>query len=80
MDLKMVIHSQTVPPVPRFATIKNSVAILGIGRSTLYKEAARGHIRLIKCGWRTLVDIPHALEWMATLPEASIAAPYKAGR
>lgn len=65
--------------LPRYAPIPKAIAILGIGRSTLYKEAARGNVRLIKCGWRTLVDIQQALEWMATLPEASIAAPYRTG-
>lgn len=63
--------------LPRYAPIPRAIAILGIGRSTLYKEAGRGNIRLIKAGWRTLVDIPHALAWMATLPLAHVAPPYR---
>lgn len=63
--------------LPQYAPIPRATAILGIGRSTLYAEAGRGNIRLIKAGGRTLVDIPHALEWMAKLPLARISPPYR---
>jgi hypothetical protein len=64
-------------PTPRYAPIPVAVGILGIGRSTIYKLAATGTLRLIKAGARTLVDMDHALAWMATLPRAEIALPYR---
>lgn len=69
--------SQYTPPRPRYATIPIAVRMLGIGRSTIYKLAANGTLRLIKAGSRTLVDMDHALAWMATLPLAEIAIPYR---
>jgi hypothetical protein len=46
---------------------------MGLGRSTIYKLAGDGTLRLIKAGSRTLVDIEAGLAWMATLPTADIA-------
>jgi excisionase family DNA binding protein len=59
--------------LPKYAPIPRACDITGLGRSTIYKLAGDGTLRLVKAGGRTLVDIEHALAWMATLPEASIA-------
>lgn len=40
---------------PRARRINDASATLGIGRSTLYKMAAAGKIRLVKIGNRTVV-------------------------
>lgn len=58
---------------PKYAPIPRASEITGLGRSTLYKLAGEGKIKLIKAGGRSLVDIEHALAWMQTLPTAQIA-------
>jgi excisionase family DNA binding protein len=58
---------------PRYAPIPRACEISGIGRSSVYKLASQGHIRLIKVGNRTLVDLEHLSHWMETLPLANIA-------
>jgi excisionase family DNA binding protein len=59
--------------LPRYAPIPKACDLLGFRRSKLYELAGEGSIRIIKVGGRSLVDIEHALAWMATLPVASIA-------
>ena len=59
--------------LPRYAPISRACDITGLGRSTIYKLAGQGRLRLVKAGGRTLVDIEHAIQWMATLPLANIA-------
>jgi hypothetical protein len=66
----------TSPPafaIPRYAPIPRAIEITGLGRSSIYKFAAQGKLRLVKAGGRTLVDMDHAMQWMATLPRAEIA-------
>jgi excisionase family DNA binding protein len=58
---------------PKYAPIPRACYITGLGRSTIYKLAGDGTLRLVKAGGRTLVDIDAALKYMATLPLASIA-------
>ena len=65
----------TAQNYPAFASIKDASAILGPQRSTLYAMLARHELRAVKCGSKTLIDIPHALEFMRQLPAAEIAAP-----
>ena len=66
------------PYLPRYAPIPRACEISGLGRSTIYKLSGEGKIRLVKAGGRTLVDIDHLNQWMASLPPASIASPFKA--
>jgi len=37
-------------------TINNAAYITGLSRSTLYRHAAAGRLRLVRVGGRTLVD------------------------
>jgi excisionase family DNA binding protein len=64
---------QRTAGIPRYAPIPRAIEITGLGRSTIYKLAGQGKLRLIKAGGRTLVDMDHAMQWMATLPPANIA-------
>ncbi len=41
---------------PLFVPLKRAVDISGLGRSTLYREAMRGRLRMVKAGRSTLVD------------------------
>ena len=57
---------RTVRPAPvtdagrKFAplayTLPNAAAVSGLSRSTLYRHAAAGRLRLVRVGGRTLVD------------------------
>lgn len=57
------------------AHIQDASAWSGIGRSTLYKRAAAGQIRLVKLGARSLVDMKSLRALMDNLPEASLRKP-----
>ena len=72
-----MIVSDVSSRLPRYAAIPRACEITGLGRSTIYKLAGSGTLRLIKAGGRTLLDVEHALSWMATLPLATIAPPHK---
>lgn len=41
---------------PLTHTINNAAHITGLSRSTLYRHASAGRLRLVKVGGRTLVD------------------------
>lgn len=63
--------------IPKFASIPKACEILGFSRSKLYELVALRSLRLVKVGNRSLVDMDHALNWMATLPEAQISPAYR---
>jgi excisionase family DNA binding protein len=62
---------------PKYTSIRCACEITGLGRSTIYKLAGDGIIRFVKVGARTLVDIEHAMRWMAKLPVARIGSTSK---
>ena len=43
-------------PHPLTHTLNDAARITGLSRSTLYRHAAAGRLRLVKVGGRTLVD------------------------
>ncbi len=43
-------------PAPLTYTLNAAAAASGLSRSTLYRHAAAGRLRLVKVGGRTLVD------------------------
>jgi hypothetical protein len=57
---------------PRYASIPHWCGISGMGRTRTYEEAGKGNLRIIKVGGRSLVDVPHGLAWLDSLPEAKI--------
>ena len=57
---------------PRYASIPHWCVISGMGRTRTYEEAGKGNLRIIKVGGRSLVDVPHGLAWLDSLPEAKI--------
>jgi hypothetical protein len=60
---------------PEFARIRDTTARYGISRSAIYREAARGNIRLVKLGAATLVDLGSVRAFVACLPAAKLRAP-----
>lgn len=62
----------TTLTLPRFATIPEWCRLSGMGRTVTYREAALGHLKMVKLGGRTLVDVQHGLKWLESLPVAKI--------
>ncbi len=59
---------------PQFASIDNWSVISGLGRTKTYYLLAEGHLRAVKAGKRTLVDVQHGLAWLRAQPVAEIRA------
>lgn len=57
---------------PAYETILQWQARTGMSRDGVYKALSRGDLRAVKLGKRVLLDVPHGLAWMATLPTAKI--------
>lgn len=57
---------------PLFLNPANAAKKLGLGRGSIYSLLAAGHLRARKCGNRCLIDIPHALAYLNSLPLAVI--------
>lgn len=55
---------------PAFATMDRWKDLTGMSRRKTYDEIARGNLRAIKSGKRTLVDVQHGLAFMRSLPLA----------
>jgi hypothetical protein len=58
--------------VPAFCSIEQWCAISGMGRRWTYDAIGRNVLRAVKCGSRTLVDVPHGLTYLNSLPAAQI--------
>ena len=72
----MSIHSTGLGkderPRPKYCSIAGWSAISGMSRSTIYERLARGDLRAIKLGARTLIDVEHGLAWLDSMPVAAI--------
>ena len=56
-------------------TIADTRARFGIPRSTLYRLAAAGHVRMVKLGRTTLVDFASVRAFLASAPAAALRSP-----
>ncbi len=66
----------TATAVPAEAgTIADTRVRFGIPRSTLYRLAAAGHVRMVKLGRTTLVDFASVRAFLASAPAASLRSP-----
>ncbi len=68
-----------IPTTLAFASVTDWCALSGMGRSTTYEALGAGHLRAVKLGAKTLIDVPHGLEWLGSLPRADIR-PHSAKR
>ncbi len=59
---------------PLFATVDKWSAMTGLGRTKTYYLIAEGHLRAIKVGKRTLVDVTQGLAYLHAQPAAQIHA------
>jgi hypothetical protein len=57
---------------PKWATIRDWVGMTGVSRSSTYLALGRGDLRAKKFGSRTLIDVPHGLAWLESMPDANI--------
>ena len=57
---------------PDMARIPLAMHLSGLSRSRLYILAGEGHIRFVKIGNATLVDMASVRSFLAALPPASI--------
>jgi excisionase family DNA binding protein len=55
---------------PIAVSIREACAVLGIKRSTIYREIAARRIRAVKAGKRTLIPVTSLVGWLAALPES----------
>ena len=55
-------------------TIADTRARFGIPRSTLYRLASAGHIRMVKLGRTTLVDFASVRAFLSNAPTATLRA------
>ena len=56
-------------------TIADARARFGIPRSTLYRLASSGHVRMVKLGRTTLVDFGSVRAFLASAPAAALRSP-----
>lgn len=66
-------HSANIEPLA--LPIPAAVAMSGLSRSAIYREAGAGRIRLMKLGRTTLVDMASVRAFLSELPTAQIRAP-----
>lgn len=58
----------TTSITPLAVPLREAPAILGVSRSGIYRAASAGHIKLLKLGRRTLVDMASAQRFLERLP------------
>ncbi|HQT38713.1 MAG TPA: hypothetical protein PK231_04750 [Acidocella sp.] len=54
------------PTTPLYAKQRQFSELTGIGRSKIYEHLKNGDFRAIKNGRSTLIDVPHALEFLSS--------------
>lgn len=55
-------------PPPRYASVDEWTRLSGISRTVTYDRIAKGELKAVKVGRRTLVDVEHGLSWIASQP------------
>jgi excisionase family DNA binding protein len=68
------VHATATIPAEA-GTIADTRARFGIPRSTLYRLAAAGHVRMLKLGRTTLVDFASVRAFLASAPAAALRSP-----
>ncbi len=58
---------------PLAVGISEAGRLIGIGRSSLYRELCAGRLQAIKAGKRTLLTMASLRAWLASLPKSKAA-------
>ncbi len=53
---------------PRNYSVNGALIYANVGRTTFYDALAKGNLRAIKCGRRTLVPVAELDRWMDSMP------------
>ena len=61
--------------LPAYAPPRRFTELTGISRPQIYRHLAKGEFRAIKNGRTTLIDVPHAMEFLNARPAATFRAP-----
>jgi len=66
--------TSTVAPAltPRFGGIDTWCLLSGMGRRATYDALGHGHLKAVKVGTRTLINIEKGLAWLESQPAAQI--------
>jgi hypothetical protein len=59
----------------KFTPIPDWLEMSGMKRTGCYNALARGHLKAIKLGNRTLIGVEAGLAWLRSLPAPQIRAP-----
>jgi len=65
-------NSQEHVKTAHFVTIETWLSDSGMSRTDTYRKLGAGLLRAKKVGRRTLIDYPHALAWLRSMPDAVI--------
>ena len=57
---------------PKYGTIDTWCILTGMGRRATYDALGHGHLRAVKVGARTLINIEKGLAWLDAQPTAQI--------
>ena len=60
--------STRLPPLPRLVPLPDGTSVFGPSRSTWYRAAALGQIRMVKIGRSTFLDTESVLAFLDSLP------------
>ena len=72
LETSTSILTARAAPLPVFTTINRWGEITGMSRRVTYEELAAGNLRAVKRGASTLIDVPHGIAWLRSLPPAKI--------
>jgi hypothetical protein len=70
MNTAQQIEHASGSTAPVYASVQRWTEISGLSRSGTYRALGAGHLRAIKVGVKTLVDVPHGLAWLNAQPTA----------
>ena len=57
----------------QYASIKDWCRLTGMGRTKVYAHLGKGNLKAKKLDGKTLVDVPHGIAWLRSLPDASFS-------
>lgn len=58
------------PVVPVRTDVAGWCKLTGMGRTSAFAALARGDLKAVKLGSKTLIDVAHGLAWLDSLPPA----------
>ncbi len=66
------VSGAPVGVTPKYGSIDTWCALTGMGRRATYDALGHGHLKAVKVGARTLINIEKGLAWIEAQPPAVI--------